>query len=678
MKNWKRFIITTFTLLMSLLFCDTALKANCDSLINNGNSPVLTNFQDSLVTLCKYSNTPIIITADCYNNPLPANYEEVLVAYITKQPVELNEVTPITNYYGGITYYYFETIGTGINEGFISEDFYEEIEEFYRWGTYLSPFRFLYLGYVFKHKTSDDLLTNSIYGAIPVSFNSTFPVEISSHPFNYLDCPPKRLYSYTNNTLNHSCVNVDYPYLLNFYIDDNLKESHLVNNETEDTVKTGGYNISVGKTITFEYINSFGIYQATKTEKIDCYDNWNFFCNDGELKPIFIDWCSTNDTIQLLNELPYFIVDVDNELQCDYGDVNISAISFLEDQNNSSYVNYTYQILKENLLPYLNQYLHFTTYADVDRAGPPGQSSYTSKLGEIPVYFQNNSMMTFNCGINDWDYNQIPPTLNNLTVDFEWANCANTSETPYEYEIMLNDSTIVSGLYQDSNINFNVDLLHFKDLIHFVAFDNNGAQIFKHTEQFLCDCGLPAPYISNEYNNFQTFSAETPIDLNIFYHIYNPSEFMCANYNYTIEWVLFDAPDDLMMEHKVDLDLIEEQIFTNPTGIFWATRDFEEYVNRWLNLGIQVSVLDDNNTVIEEWLTPVDQVFFNFCHPNLVIDEATPFQNLYQSNGNITTNGFVLIDEDQAIEYNANRVTLNEGFKARAGADFKVRSSGCN
>jgi len=65
------------------------------------------------------------------------------------------------------------------------------------------------------------------------------------------------------------------------------------------------------------------------------------------------------------------------------------------------------------------------------------------------------------------------------------------------------------------------------------------------------------------------------------------------------------------------------------------------------------------------------------CQPNLTIDEDTPFQNLYQSN-NITTNGFLLIGKYQEVEYSANRVTLNTSFSVKAGAEFKVRNSGCN
>ena len=66
------------------------------------------------------------------------------------------------------------------------------------------------------------------------------------------------------------------------------------------------------------------------------------------------------------------------------------------------------------------------------------------------------------------------------------------------------------------------------------------------------------------------------------------------------------------------------------------------------------------------------------CEPFINIDEETPFQNLYQSSGTIATNGYLPVGQNQQVQYNANRITLNTGFRVRAGADFKVRSSGCN
>ena len=66
------------------------------------------------------------------------------------------------------------------------------------------------------------------------------------------------------------------------------------------------------------------------------------------------------------------------------------------------------------------------------------------------------------------------------------------------------------------------------------------------------------------------------------------------------------------------------------------------------------------------------------CPNNLTIDENTPFQNLYKSGNTFITNSLVIIGQNQQVEYRANRITLTEGFSARAGADFKVRYGGCN
>ena len=86
---------------------------------------------------------------------------------------------------------------------------------------------------------------------------------------------------------------------------------------------------------------------------------------------------------------------------------------------------------------------------------------------------------------------------------------------------------------------------------------------------------------------------------------------------------------------------------------------------------------NENPLEIEEEYTAIN-LGTSCCQPSITINEETPFQNLYQSSGFITTNDFLPIGEDQQVEYNANRVTLNEGFRVKAGADFRVRSSGCN
>ena len=66
------------------------------------------------------------------------------------------------------------------------------------------------------------------------------------------------------------------------------------------------------------------------------------------------------------------------------------------------------------------------------------------------------------------------------------------------------------------------------------------------------------------------------------------------------------------------------------------------------------------------------------CEPFINIDENTPFQNLYQSSGTVATIGYLPIGQNQQVEYRANHVRMNTGFTVKAGADFKVRSSGCN
>lgn len=68
----------------------------------------------------------------------------------------------------------------------------------------------------------------------------------------------------------------------------------------------------------------------------------------------------------------------------------------------------------------------------------------------------------------------------------------------------------------------------------------------------------------------------------------------------------------------------------------------------------------------------------NICHSNLIINEEAPFQNLYQSSNKITINGLVLIGKDQEVEYNASKVRINSGFSVKVGAEFKLRSGGCN
>jgi len=82
-------------------------------------------------------------------------------------------------------------------------------------------------------------------------------------------------------------------------------------------------------------------------------------------------------------------------------------------------------------------------------------------------------------------------------------------------------------------------------------------------------------------------------------------------------------------------------------------------------------------TPIEDQLLQVD-VSNGSCQPNWTITEDTPFRNEYKSNGTIVTNGFVLIGEEQQVDYQASQITLNAGFEVKAGANFMVGYGYCD
>jgi len=65
------------------------------------------------------------------------------------------------------------------------------------------------------------------------------------------------------------------------------------------------------------------------------------------------------------------------------------------------------------------------------------------------------------------------------------------------------------------------------------------------------------------------------------------------------------------------------------------------------------------------------------CPPNLTITENTPFQNIYQAGVEIDTNGSIMVNIGQNVEYTAHRVRINQGFSAKAGSEFRVRNNGC-
>ena len=63
------------------------------------------------------------------------------------------------------------------------------------------------------------------------------------------------------------------------------------------------------------------------------------------------------------------------------------------------------------------------------------------------------------------------------------------------------------------------------------------------------------------------------------------------------------------------------------------------------------------------------------CEPSITIDDDTPFRNIYKSSGTIYTNDYLFVGQNQQVTYQANRITLNQGFKVKAGATFKATSA---
>jgi len=66
------------------------------------------------------------------------------------------------------------------------------------------------------------------------------------------------------------------------------------------------------------------------------------------------------------------------------------------------------------------------------------------------------------------------------------------------------------------------------------------------------------------------------------------------------------------------------------------------------------------------------------CQTDWYISENTPFQNIYEGEDLIETQGFLIIGDEQEIEYRANRVCMQAGFEVKAGANFKAGYGSCN
>jgi len=116
---------------------------------------------------------------------------------------------------------------------------------------------------------------------------------------------------------------------------------------------------------------------------------------------------------------------------------------------------------------------------------------------------------------------------------------------------------------------------------------------------------------------------------------------------------------------------------------------------------IELQLANNNNTNIELYIElgfqniEKDNLFLqrNYeIHPNfgvqginnsicdyddIIISKSTIFQNQYNSNGLIETNGNVNVGKEQVVEYRAERVRLNTGFSVKAGASYKAYYDPC-
>jgi len=142
---------------------------------------------------------------------------------------------------------------------------------------------------------------------------------------------------------------------------------------------------------------------------------------------------------------------------------------------------------------------------------------------------------------------------------------------------------------------------------------------------------------------------------------------------------------EFSLQNKIDVGFTKtDNVSSNGSGaIGQLILAFDNSGQKKANSSYQFSVsnigIHNNNaqfTLVENQLLQVN--IDNPCQPNWNIDEDTPFQNLYASNSNLTTTGFVLIGAAQEVEYKANRTRLNSGFKVKAGASFKAGYGGCD
>lgn len=66
------------------------------------------------------------------------------------------------------------------------------------------------------------------------------------------------------------------------------------------------------------------------------------------------------------------------------------------------------------------------------------------------------------------------------------------------------------------------------------------------------------------------------------------------------------------------------------------------------------------------------------CPPNLIITSSGINNNTYQSSGNLSTYGVIIIAANRQVEYNARIITLNSGFEVETGGEFYANSKTVN
>jgi len=71
------------------------------------------------------------------------------------------------------------------------------------------------------------------------------------------------------------------------------------------------------------------------------------------------------------------------------------------------------------------------------------------------------------------------------------------------------------------------------------------------------------------------------------------------------------------------------------------------------------------------------QMETDLCPPDWLITSDTPFQAVYQTGGTIETSGSLIIRDNENVEYQANRIRLNEGFQVNSNANFGVVIGDC-